>query len=130
MTRLNEHHHETRRTWLLLCLTWVGAAGLWVIASGVLTGAPLSLAESTAAATAITVDNFSFSPATITVPVGSTITWTNRDDVPHKIVATNHEFKSPVLDTDQQYSQPFAKAGRFDYFCSLHPKMTGTVIVK
>jgi plastocyanin len=63
------------------------------------------------------------------VPAGTTITWTNRDDIPHNVVSTERTFKSPVLDTDEQFSHRFDKAGTYKYFCSLHPKMTGQIIV-
>jgi amicyanin len=87
--------------------------------------------EMTMAANAldIFVDNFSFAPATASVPVGSTITWTNRDDVPHKVVSTEQRFKSPVLDTDEKYSYRFDAPGTYDYFCSIHPMMTGRIVV-
>ena len=81
------------------------------------------------AARQIVVDNFSFAPATTAVPVGTTITWTNRDDVPHNIVSTDQKFKSPVLDTDEQFSHTFDAPGTYKYFCSIHPKMTGQVVV-
>jgi 3',5'-cyclic-AMP phosphodiesterase len=77
----------------------------------------------------VVVDNFSFSPAAATVPAGVTVTWTNRDDVPHNIVSTEKKFKSPVLDTDQQFSYRFEAPGTYPYFCSLHPKMTGRIVV-
>jgi plastocyanin len=77
----------------------------------------------------IVVDNFSFAPATTAVPVGTAITWTNKDDVPHNIVSTDHKFKSPVLDTDQQFSHSFDAPGTYNYYCSIHPKMTGQVVV-
>jgi len=74
-------------------------------------------------------DNFSFSPATAAVAPGATVTWTNRDDVPHNIVSTDQKFKSPVLDTDEQFSHTFDAPGTYKYFCSIHPKMTGQVLV-
>jgi Icc protein len=77
----------------------------------------------------IVVDNFSFAPGTASVPAGTTITWTNHDDVPHNIVSTERKFKSPVLDTDEQFSHRFDAPGTYQYFCSLHPKMTGQVVV-
>jgi len=77
----------------------------------------------------ISIDNFTFAPATVTVPVGTAVTWTNRDDIPHSIVASDKAFRSQALDTDDGYSFTFAKAGTFDYFCGLHPYMTGKVIV-
>jgi len=87
--------------------------------------------EATAAAGAsdVVVDSFSFTPAMTSVPIGSTITWTNRDDVPHNIVSTEQKFKSPVLDTDGQFSHRFDAPGTYKYFCSIHPRMTGQVVV-
>jgi plastocyanin len=78
----------------------------------------------------VKVDNFSFGPATLTVAVGTTVTWTNRDDIPHTIVSTDKVFKSKVLDTDERFSFTFSKAGTYPYFCSIHPKMTGSVVVQ
>jgi len=78
----------------------------------------------------VKIDNFSFGPATLTVPVGTTVTWTNRDDIPHTVVSTDGVFKSKVLDTDEKFSFTFSKAGTFPYFCSIHPKMTGKVVVQ
>jgi len=78
----------------------------------------------------VKVDNFSFGPATLTVAVGTTVTWTNRDDIPHTIVSTEKVFKSKVLDTDEKFSFTFDKAGTYPYFCSIHPKMTGSVVVR
>ena len=80
--------------------------------------------------TEVKIDNFSFGPGTLTVPVGTTVTWTNRDDIPHTVVSTDGAFKSKVLDTDEKFSFTFSKAGTFPYFCSIHPKMTGKVIVQ
>ena len=78
----------------------------------------------------VTIDNFSFSPAPLTVPAGTTVTWINRDDVPHNVVSTGKKFASPVLDTDEQFSYTFPDSGTYDYYCSIHPKMTGKVIVQ
>ncbi len=80
----------------------------------------------------VKIDNFSFGPVTLTVPVGTTVTWTNRDDIPHTVVSTDDPkaFKSKVLDTDEKFSFTFSKPGTFPYFCSVHPKMTGKVIVQ
>jgi plastocyanin len=78
----------------------------------------------------VKIDNFSFGPGTLTVPVGTTIAWTNRDDIPHTVVSTDGVFKSKVLDTDDKFSYTFSKTGTFSYFCSLHPKMTGKVVVQ
>lgn len=79
----------------------------------------------------IKIDNFSFGPATLTVPVGTTVTWINQDDVPHTVVSSEGKtLKSPVLDTDQKFSYTFATAGTYPYYCGIHPKMTGKVIVQ
>jgi plastocyanin len=88
--------------------------------------------KSAASAVDVKIDNFSFGPATITVPAGTTVTWTNRDDIPHNVVSTDKDkvFKSKVMDTDEKFSFTFDKPGSYPYFCSIHPKMTGTVVVK
>lgn len=78
----------------------------------------------------VKIDNFSFSPATLTVAVGTIVTWTNYDDIPHTVVSTDGVFKSKAIDTDEKFSYVFSKAGTFPYFCSVHPKMTGTVVVQ
>jgi plastocyanin len=80
----------------------------------------------------VKIDNFSFGPTTLTIPVGTTVTWINRDDIPHTVVSTDDPktFKSKVLDTDEKFSFTFTKVGTYPYFCSVHPKMTGTIIVQ
>lgn len=79
----------------------------------------------------VKIDNFSFGSATLTVPVGATVTWINRDDIPHTVVSTDdpRAFKSKALDTDDKFSFTFTKPGTFPYFCSLHPKMIAKVVV-
>ena len=94
-------------------------------------GSPGSSANTAEPASAeVKVDNFSFGPTTLTVAVGTTVTWTNRDDIPHTVVSTDKVFKSKVLDTDEKFSFTFSKAGTYPYFCSIHPKMTGSVVVQ
>jgi plastocyanin len=77
----------------------------------------------------VKIDNFTFEPAQLTVQVGTTVTWTNADDIPHTVVATAHGFRSKALDTDDKYSFTFTAPGSYQYFCSLHPYMQGTVTV-
>ncbi len=84
----------------------------------------------TSQASTITIDNFSFVPTTVTVAAGTTVTWTNSDDVPHTIVSDNKIFKSKVLDTDEKFSYMFTKPGTYPYFCSVHPKMTANIVVQ
>jgi plastocyanin len=84
-----------------------------------------------ASRTEVAIDNFSFSPKTFTVPAGATVTWTNHDNVPHVITSDDDRFnKSPVLKTGQRFSNAFATAGTYSYFCSIHPRMRGKIIVK
>ena len=78
----------------------------------------------------VKIDNFSFTPATLTVPVGATVTWVNNDDIPHNIVSSEQKFKSKPLDTDDKFSFTFTAAGTYQYFCGLHPKMVGKIVVE
>jgi plastocyanin len=94
-----------------------------------ITDLPLEAERATLGRQDVVVDNFSFAPTVASVPVGGTVQWTNRDDVPHVIMSSEKRFKSPVLDTDQQFSYAFDVPGTYDYFCSLHPKMTGRISV-
>ena len=84
-----------------------------------------------AAGTAVKIDNFSFGPATITIRAGSTVTWTNNDDVPHVVTSDDNKlFKSKPLDTDDHFSFTFTKPGTYNYYCAIHPKMQATIIVQ
>lgn len=86
--------------------------------------------QTPAAETAVKIDNFSFSPSTVAVPVGSTVRWTNHDDVPHNVVNDDKSIKSKTLDTDENFSYTFTKPGTYSYFCSIHPRMTGKIVVQ
>jgi plastocyanin len=81
------------------------------------------------AETRASIDNFAFKPDTITVPIGTTVVWENKDDTPHTIVSLDGTFRSPALDTDDKFSFTFNKAGVFEYFCSLHPYMKAELVV-
>lgn len=83
-----------------------------------------------AAVRQISVDNFTFSPQMLNVPVGATVTWINRDDVPHTVVEANKRFKSAALDTNDRFSFKFTTAGEYPYFCGIHTHMTGKIVVK
>ncbi len=78
----------------------------------------------------VVVENFSFQPGTLTVKTGTTVTWVNHDDIPHTVNENNKVFKSGTLDTDAKFSYKFTSPGNYSYFCSLHPRMTGQIIVK
>jgi plastocyanin len=77
----------------------------------------------------VTIDNFAFAPATLTVKVGSTVTWTNKDEEPHTVAASDGSFHSPGMGTGATFSHTFSTPGKFDYVCSIHPSMHGTVVV-
>ena len=106
----------------------IGAAVGSVLAGGVL----LAQAQTPApAAVAVGIDNFTFNPQTVTVKAGTAVTWTNKDDIPHGIAATNNAFKrSQALDTDDSFSFTFTTPGTYQYFCYIHPHMTGTIVVE
>jgi amicyanin len=78
----------------------------------------------------VDIDQFTFLPQRITVKAGTTVTWINEDDVPHTIVSSSKVFKSKALDTADKFSFTFTTPGTYDYFCSVHPHMTGAVVVE
>jgi len=80
--------------------------------------------------TTVKIDNFMFSPVTIEVERGTTVTWENKDDIPHVVASTTGKFKSKAIDTDGKYSFTFSEPGTYEYYCSVHPKMTGKIVVK
>jgi amicyanin len=106
------------------------AFGLGIAGLHAETGPATPTAQQKPEPTEVKIDNFSFGPAELTVPVGTTVKWTNRDDIPHTVVSTDKVFKSKVLDTDETFSFTFSEAGTYPYFCSIHPKMTGKVVVQ
>ena len=113
--------------------TWIGALVMPAAIATLLlfVGLPsVKAGNQPAVNAAVKIDNFSFGPQTLAVPVGTTVTWTNNDDIPHTSVSTEGVFKSKVLDTDEKFSFTFTKAGTYPYYCSIHPKMTGTVVVQ
>ena len=77
----------------------------------------------------VTIDNFTFAPAQLTVKVGDTVTWKNHDDIPHTVVSAG-KFRSKTMDTDNTFTFTFTSAGDYKYFCSLHPHMTGMIKVE
>ena len=78
----------------------------------------------------IVIQNFAFEPATLTVKAGTKVTWVNRDDEPHTATATDKRFNSKTLENGDRFSTEFTQPGTFKYYCALHPKMTGQIIVK
>ena len=78
----------------------------------------------------VKIDNFTFVPAQLTVKGGTTVTWRNEDDIPHTVTSATRLFKSKALDTDDSFSFTFTEPGTYEYFCSLHPRMTATIVVE
>ena len=105
------------------------ALGLLLLAglTQVLAGEAVKAAASTAT---VNIDNFKFTPATLTVTAGTTVTWKNEDDSPHRIGDQTGSFKSAALDTDDTFSHTFAAAGEYPYICTIHPYMVGKIVVK
>jgi plastocyanin len=84
-----------------------------------------------AATSAVSIDNFTFTPQTLTVKAGTTVTWNNKDDIPHGIASDNNAFRrSKALDTDDKFAFTFTMPGTYKYFCYIHPHMTGTIVVQ
>ena len=88
------------------------------------------IAAGTDAAPQVMIDNFVYSPVPLTVKVGTTVTWINHDDIPHTVDSTQGKFKSAALDTDDKFEFRFAEAGEYPFYCRIHPKMTGKIIVQ
>jgi plastocyanin len=108
----------------------IAAAVLGAVVGTGLAGGVL-VARAQAPAAVVSIDNFTFTPQTLTVKAGTTVTWTNRDDIPHGIASSNNAFsKSKAMDTDDSYSFTFTTPGAYAYFCYVHPHMTGTIVVE
>jgi plastocyanin len=101
-------------------------------AAGILVAAAISFPVISAPVSdgKVEIDNFAFSPERVTVKTGTTVTWLNADDTPHTVASSSKLFKSKALDTDDSFSFTFTTPGVYQYFCSLHPHMTGTVVVE
>jgi plastocyanin len=104
----------------------VGALGV----AALVTTASRAPSADVAKSASIQIDNFHYSPPTLVVTPGTTVTWKNDDDSPHSVRDKDGKFKSAALDTDDTFSQTFAAPGEYDYFCSIHPYMTGKILVK
>jgi plastocyanin len=111
----------TRRTLIRL-------ATALAVALAVATDGPTTRAQ--AANSEVKIDNFTFAPQRVTVKAGATVTWINGDDIPHAIASSSKLFKSKVLDTEDKFSFTFTTPGTYEYFCSLHPHMTGAIVVE
>lgn len=112
------------------CLSGAGGMALAHIGMAGMSSLPIQVAET--AANTVTISDFSFAPQSVTVAAGTVVTWVNHDDEPHTVVSADSPtlFKSGALDTNDTFTYTFDKPGTYQYFCSIHPHMTGTVVVK
>ena len=120
----------SRRRRIGLVLGAVGVASLFAVARPELTAAGEAVVAAATNTATVNIDNFAFAPATLTVTAGTTVTWKNEDDSPHRIGDKNGTFKSAALDTDDTFSHTFAAPGEYPYICTIHPYMVGKIIVK
>ena len=105
--------------------------GAVLVASALMMSTVSEMTKAAPAPTAaVQIGNFTFKAQVLTVKPGTTVTWTNGDDIPHTVTSNTGLFKSKVLDSGDKFSFTFAKPGQFGYFCSLHPHMTGAIVVK
>jgi plastocyanin len=103
----------------------------FALAQGAKTSLAMSPGDKPASSATVKIDNFSFGPAAITIPAGTTVTWTNNDDVPHVVTSDDNKmFKSKALDTDDHFSFTFTKPGTYNYYCAIHPKMVAKIVVQ
>jgi len=113
------------------CVYAAGVLGAFVAVGGSLAKPAREKGSAVEAKVEVKIDNFAFSPQELTVAAGTIVEWVNRDDLPHVVVSDDKKtFKSKALDTDEKFSYTFTKPGTYTYFCSIHPKMTGKVIVQ
>jgi amicyanin len=113
---------------LIKCRTHIRLATALAVALALMSGGPTTSAQ--AADTEVEIGNFTFAPQRITVKVGATVTWINEDDVPHTVASSSRVFKSKALDSEDKFSFTFTTPGTYEYFCSLHPHMTGAIVVE
>ena len=125
-TTINPAQHRR----IALLLGAVGVTSLLAVALPELTAAGEAVSAAAASPATVKIDNFAFAPATLTITAGTTVTWKNEDDSPHRIGDKNGTFKSAALDTDDTFSHTFAAPGEYPYICTIPPYMAGKIIVK
>ena len=121
---------KIRKMMWILSMAAIALTG-YVLLAGTPRSHAAGPADKMPAAVELKIDNFSFGPMTLMVSAGTTVTWTNNDDVPHTVVSDDKTtFKSQALDTGEKFSYTFTKPGKYPYFCSVHPKMIAEVVVQ
>jgi plastocyanin len=118
---------DSAHVWMASALILVG---LMSIVSGTAAGTEASAPAPSPAAVVVSIKDFHFSPQNLTVPAGSTVIWKNLDDEPHTVRGADAQIRSDALDQDESYSVKFDKPGTYKYGCSIHPRMSGTVVVQ
>jgi plastocyanin len=108
-------------------LTLIAGLAMW---TGTHTPVAASAIAPPAGGSEIEISNFSFAPSTVTVPIGTQVTWTNKDEIGHNVVSADKSIKSKVLDTNDKFTFIFTKPGTYSYICTIHPRMKGTVVVQ
>ena len=121
---------------VIVAIVWAMTLGSVPATSGSQSGSNSGVAQAAAAgpstvpSTEVKIDNFAYSPGVVTVKVGAQVTWTNKDDIPHTVDSTEGKFKSAALDTDDKFQFRFSEPGEYPFYCRMHPKMTGKIIVQ
>lgn len=123
--------HEHSALIVIALLTTITVAAWSVSPANLLRPVQIvSAAEPASSAVEVKIDNFVFQPALITIKAGTQVTWTNKDDIPHTVDSTEGKFKSAALDTDEKFQFRFTEPGEYPFYCRMHPKMTGKIVVQ
>ncbi len=109
---------------------WDGWMGIALVAAGLGAAGTPARAVGAAAAPVVEIQEFRFSSGTVTVPVGTTVTWVNHDEEPHTVTSAERVFASPALDAGESFAYRFTTPGVYAYYCALHPHMTGRIVVR
>jgi plastocyanin len=131
--RVNTSNATKSRSWAIAgMLSVLMSCTVAAYAAPVVKTTPTTTAASAPAPTGteVKIDNFAFNPAVITVKAGTQVIWINKDDIPHTVDSSEGKFKSSALDTDDKFEFKFSEPGEYPFFCRMHPKMTGKVIVQ
>jgi plastocyanin len=118
---------------LLALMTIITIGGVWASSAaqpGGGAGTPPPASAGTGSAIEVNIDNFAFTPSVITVKADTQVTWVNHDDIPHTVDSTEGKFKSGALDTNDKFEFRFTQPGEYPFYCRMHPKMTGKIIVQ
>ena len=115
---------------LVVIVVFISLSGAGMLSASEAAGAAASPESPTGSAVEVKIDNFAFTPQVITVKAGTQVTWINHDDIPHTVDSTQGKFKSAAMDTDGTFQFRFTEPGEYLFYCRMHPKMTGKVVVQ